>query len=404
MPGGAGRWASAADWASERLDLRRWLVLAGSRVRQGWRRVRGSVVPVVQAALGGALAWQIAFSLLDHPAPVFAPVATWICLGFTKDRVPRKVAELGAGAVLGVLIGEVFALVLTPGWWQIALVLVVAALFARLLDRGDLFTMQSGVNGVVILGMASLGQGAAAAGRWSDAVVGALVAFVVAVLLPRRVTERPRRYARATLAELAVAFEMAAHGLRSGDVQVLRDASAQLRGTRQIHLDWARTLATATDVVRLNPALRADRPVVDELARLHRLTERTMDTLDALVRHGIGIVSEVGAVARLGPLVADLGRSAHALAGSVGGWHRPERARELASAVAAELDPEALGTDWRSASLAVTARALAVDLLQSTGLSRADARARLPGAPGNPYLDDAAGPDEGASDTWGTAD
>lgn len=128
-----------------------------------------------------------------------------------------------------------------------------------------------------------------------------------------------------------------------------------------------------------------------------------MDTLDALVRHGIGIVSEVGAVARLGPLVADLGRSAHALAGSVGGWHRPERAREPGVRGGRGTRPRGARDRPRSASLAVTARALAVDLLQSTGLA---ARTPAPGSsarPGNPYLDDAAGPDEGAS-TWGTAD
>ena len=82
------------EWLA-RLDFRRWRVFLTARARQGWRRVRGSFVPVVQSAAGASLAWVIAHDLLGGPSPVFAPIAAWICLGFRQDRVPRKVAELG---------------------------------------------------------------------------------------------------------------------------------------------------------------------------------------------------------------------------------------------------------------------------------------------------------------------
>lgn len=96
MPGGAGRWASAADWASERLDLRRWLVLAGSRVRQGWRACAARWCPWCRRRSAGRWPGRSRSPCWIIRPRVFAPVAT-IRLGFTKDRVPRKVAELGRG-------------------------------------------------------------------------------------------------------------------------------------------------------------------------------------------------------------------------------------------------------------------------------------------------------------------
>lgn len=64
------------------------------------------------------------------PPPFFAPVAAWICLGFTYNRVPRKVLEIGAGAAIGVGLGEVILGTLGAGGWQLAIGLLVGALVA----------------------------------------------------------------------------------------------------------------------------------------------------------------------------------------------------------------------------------------------------------------------------------
>lgn len=369
--------------------------------------MRGSAVPVVQTAAGASLAWIIAHHWLGHEVAIFAPISTFICLGFTRDRVPRKVAELGAGATLGVAVGELFSTVLEVGWWEIFVVLVVATLLGRLIDRGDLFTMQAGVNSLVIVGMswydALTGQVGA---RWVDALVGALVAFVVAVLLPRRVSERPLRYARATLEELAGALEMLAGGMRAGDLEVLRDAQAQLRGVRDVRLDWETTLATASDVVVLNPTLKTERSIVAELERLYALAGRTEATAGMLARQAIGMVSEQGSFPRLGASVAQAARAVRALAGSLGGWHRPILARTIAESAASGTAPDDYAdVGWRPVALLSVVRSLFVDILQLTGLSRADARSRLPDAAGNPYADDdgdGVRDEDRASSWWGS--
>ena len=69
-------------------------VLLDARVRQGRARVRSSWYPILQAAVAVAVAAAIGRYALGHQYPFFAPVAAWVCLGFSADRKIRKVACL----------------------------------------------------------------------------------------------------------------------------------------------------------------------------------------------------------------------------------------------------------------------------------------------------------------------
>lgn len=391
------------EWLA-RLDFRRWRVFLTARARQGWRRMQGSFWPVVQSAIGASLAWVVAHDLMGHPSPVFAPIAAWICLGFGKDRVPRKVAELGAGASVGVLVGELFSRWLDLGWWQIILVLVTAAMFGRFLDRGELFTIQTGVNGIVVVGMSwYAAESGGITGRAVDALVGSGVAFVVAVLLPRRPLERPHRYARAAWTEIATALDMLAGGLRSSDVERLHDLAGQLRGVRQVTADWGTTLATAREVVMFNPTLWRSRTQLAEMNRLFHLAQRTEATLEMLARQSLSMVEEVGHLPAIGDLVADCAAATHRLSGAIKHWNRPDGARAILVDVAGRSAPAEIDSaDWRPTALMSLVRALTVDLLQATGLSRTGARAALADTWGLPYAEgEAVDADDDASALWG---
>jgi uncharacterized membrane protein YgaE (UPF0421/DUF939 family) len=392
--------------AAHRL-VRKLLVAGRAAVRQGWRRTTGSASPILQAAVGASIAWLLTHNLLGHTNPMFAPIATWVCLGIKADRVPRKVAELGAGATLGVLTGELFARYVSIGWWQILLAILVAGMVARFLDHGELFTIQAGVNAVVVLGMAwYVAQSGGATDRWVDALIGALVAFVIAVVLPRRVSVRPRRYAATTLLDFGRTLELVSRGLRGRHVDAFEEATVQRRAGWKAYGAFEEALATARDVVRLNPTLRAEQPVVDELERLHRLLRRAHRSEAMLSRQAQGMLEEVGEIPDLAELVRQVGRATNFLAESVQRWERPEWARELLIEVAARTNPVDIDTDdWRPLALMSLLRALVVDLLQLTGMSRADARALLPDSRGLKYAEPPSAPpefdDDAASPTWG---
>ncbi|HHU40623.1 MAG TPA: hypothetical protein GXZ45_15280 [Propionibacterium sp.] len=389
--------------------VRRSLVFLAARLRQGARRVRGSAVPILQASIAAGAAYLVAEQLFGRSNPMFAPIATWVCLGFKADRVPRKVAELGVGATVGVLLGEAFALWMDVGWWQIAVALFVGAVVGRFLDRGDLTTIQAGVNAVVVIGMSwwqTLIDGVT--GRWIDAVVGAGVAFVVAVLLPRHPTSRPRRYARSTLTEYATLLALVGRGLRTGDVGLLADAQAQRRAVTELSTDWEDTLSTAREVVALNPGMWRHRGEVAELDRIFRLMNRVKRSSYLLSRQGLAMAEEVGPITEVGDMLLDVSTAVHALSGSLGHWNQPHRARELLRDVARRAAPsEVQGTDWRPVALMSLLRAIVVDLLQMTGLSRAQARDALSDTWGRPFEDPdieltPSDSDDDASPLWGS--
>ncbi|HVK44265.1 MAG TPA: FUSC family protein [Micropruina sp.] len=398
--------SSLAD-AWNRVDFRRRMVLAGLGLRQGGRRVRGSFLPILTASVAAWLAYSFSHEVLGHPTPFLAPVAAWICLGFTYNRVPRKVVEIGAGAAIGVGIGELILLGLGAGAWQLALGLMVAGLIARLLDRGDLFTIQSGVNAMVVIGMGTMYSQLTGAGpsRLVDALVGAAIAFLLAVLLPGDVVNRPRRYVSNLHTELATTFGMLGDGLRSGNRERLRDAHAQLRGVQRI-LDDARTVwKSSADIVALNPTMRRHRPEIEELGRQLELSTRAVHTVELLLRQSRGVVDETGPLPVIAKLMDAADHALLALAGSVRHWQPPQLARQRAITLAADCAPErAHVMNWRTSALLSVLRSVAIDLLQLTGLSREQARFYLPGT--GPEVADS-GPrlvgDE-PSEVWGSAE
>ncbi|MFZ1411201.1 MAG: FUSC family protein [Micropruina sp.] len=362
-----------------RPDLRQGVVFVRQWLRQGWRRARGSLGPILLASVAAYLAYTISHDLLGHPAPFFAPVAAWLCLGFTYNRIPRKVAEMGAGASIGVAVGEVVLLSLGSGPGQIALGLVLGGLIGRFIDRGVLSTTQSGVNAMVVIGLGDfvLASGGPFA-RWTDALIGSAVAFLFSVIVPGNLMARPRRYQRWLMTELATALEVIGHAVREGNPERLKDAHSLLRGVEQILDDASAALQTSAEIARVNPAKRKHRLEVAELARLEALSTRLLHTIELMLRQSRGTVDEGGSSPRVANLIEQAASVLRSLAGAVGGWHFPGLARHQATQLAALVGPDHVEDEgWRSIVLVSVLRSVVIDLLQLTGLSRAQARQRL---------------------------
>lgn len=318
---------SEHDAVRDRLDLRRALVFIRLRLRQGGRRVRATTVPILIASGAALAAWMFAHGVLDHPTPVFAAISAWICLGFTFNREPRKVLELGFGATIGVAIGEVALLVGGPNGPTLAVALAVGALTGRLLDRGDFFTMQAGVNAMVVVGMGDLLGAAGGGARLLDAMTGGLIALLVSIILPGNLMARPRHIIAGVLTELGLALSMLASGARSADAEAIRDAHAQHVGVADILEDARVALDSSTTIVRLNPTLRHHRPQATELNRVLALIIRLDQVVSMLIRQSRGVVDEAGARPEAAELMDRAAGVLNALAGSVDTWRNPAAAR-----------------------------------------------------------------------------
>ncbi|SDB92616.1 Uncharacterized membrane protein YgaE, UPF0421/DUF939 family [Raineyella antarctica] len=411
-PGTPGRVGTDTRAGADRPNPRIVLTYLSSTAKAGWQRVRGAVVPNTQAAVFATFSWLICHQLLGAPNPIFAPVATFLCLGFSRNREPRRVLEVGLGATIGVFIGEVLTHAVGFGWWQLLLLLLTTPLLARFLANSDLLTFQTAINAVVVGSMIQLATSsgidprAASFGRWTDALIGSGIALVASIILPSSLTSRPRRYTATALGGIADALDAVGHGLEQGEVNRGKAAYAALAVARTQLTDGEAAQRSASDMVQLKPSRRAERADLAELDRMLRLGDRLHGSVFMLTRQAAGMIGESGAYPEVAELTAEAGRTLRSLARQVGRWEKPEGARAQAMALAARLEPDALGesADWRSNALVSLLRSVIVDLLQITGLSVPQARSALPDTGDLDVRSDDAEtlPSEESSDLWGT--
>ena len=375
---GQGRSVSAdADDESSPLHLAGAAVralLLRTRLRQGLVRARVGLVPIGQAALAAAAAYAFAFSVLRHPQPFFAPIAAWACLGFTAQRNVRQVTELAIAVGLGVGAGDLVVHWIGTGWWQIALVLVVAAVVARIIGPGALLTMQAGTQAIVIVGLPAASGGPL--GRWTDALVGGAFAFLVAVLWPGDSRRRPRALAVQATTELAETLELIARGMRAHDDATLATALVRGRASEPVLAEWRTSARSATELARVS----VGRPWREELGRLESqavLVERAMRTVRVLARRAPSVADH-----DLRP-VADLtdryAAGVRLLTNAVGSGGDLALARRVLGDVAAETDPRRVGAgSWHVQALVLLLRSPLVDTLEAAGATPEEARAALP--------------------------
>jgi len=388
----------------------RWESYITANLRAGWLRVRGALIPNVQSAVFATLAWLLCYYLLRDPAPIFAPIAAYLCLGFSRNREPRKVVEIGIGASTGVLIGDLFAHWLGFGGWQVLVLLLVTPLIGRMIDRSDLVTFQTGINALVVASMVSMptAGGSGVPGpfdRWISALVGAAVALIATAFLPVNVVTRPKRFTAFAISETSAILHRLSKGLLDGDAQAIAQLRGRLAVLREVVNDGRRALTSAQETATINPGARGSRDVLAELDRMLGLVERLHITVSMMQRQARGMVAETGPMPGLaGPVwqVADL---LEQVSQGVSAWKRPTRARDAAAALAASLAPLEIAThqDWRMHTLTSLLRAVVVDLLQLTGLSMAQARAVLADTGAfDPASEHGAATTEQASVLWGT--
>ncbi|WP_240644069.1 FUSC family protein [Antribacter gilvus] len=348
-----------------------------TRARQGWTRVRSGLVPIGQAALAAGAAYAVALHVLGHPMPFFAPVAAWICLGFTAQRDVRRVAELAVGVAVGVGMGDLVVHLIGSGWWQLTVVLFFSALVARFIDRGALLVTQAGAQAIIVVGLPAVSGGAV--GRWTDALVGGAFALLVAVLTPGDTRRRPRALGERALVELAQTLETLARGLRSHDEEDVAAALVRGRASEPVLDEWLEASQGARELARVSVG-RGHRT---ELARLEVqavLADRAMRSIRVLARRAQPVVrAGTHDLRTVAGLVERFAAGVRLLASAVAVNGDTAPARRLLTEVTALADPRGAGDgDWQVQSMVMLLRSPLVDALEAAGASPGEARDALP--------------------------
>ncbi len=349
-------------------------------VRVRVRRLQTRSWHIGQCAVAASVAWLLAQHLLSHPAPLFAPVAAIVCLGTSYGQRLRRVAEVTAGVALGVGIGDLFVRWVGSGWWQIAVVVLLAMSAAVLLDAGALIVTQAGVQAVFVTAL--LPAPHAGLSRWLDALCGGAVALVAATVVPRAPLRRPRQEAAYVVGVLAELLREAAQSARDGDVDRAVATLGRARHEESSLTDLRAAASEGLDIVHTSPfrrhrnvevrrmadlvvpldrALTNARVLVRRSVQLARSGHRLPDAYAELVEQLASAVDEIEAELRIGRMPV---AARHALAGVALASAAVPRSHELSAEV-----------------ILAQVRSIVVDLLQATGVDADEALALVPPMP-----------------------
>ena len=358
-------------------------------MRAGFRRLRVSAIPILQCAFAAALAWWIAFDVVGHPRPFFAPIAAVVSLGISLGSRLRRSVELVVGVSVGIGVGDIFISAVGTGVWQIAVVVLLAMGTAVLLDGGPIIAMQAASSAVLIATLIPPGD-AAGLGRMVDALVGGLVGVATVAILPTHPVRRARRDAAGVLNIAAEVLRMTADGLLEQNPTIIEDALNKARAT-QPQIDSLRVnLKSGREIARISPLHWNSRARLERIGAAADPIDNAVRNIRVLARRALSLVRDdeildprlIDQVERLAQAVEVVRRMMQADPGE-----QPDQAEaaRVLRAVAVRAKPDIVADAGLSAHVVFAQlRSTVVDLLQVTGVSRVSAIALLPPTVENP--------------------
>ncbi|MFD6352543.1 FUSC family protein [Nocardia tengchongensis] len=360
-------------------------------MRKAADRVRSSLLPIVQCAIGAGVAWFIAHNVIGHERPFFAPMAAMISIGVSFGARLRRSIELIVGVAVGIGIGDLFVSRVGTGGWQIMLLVVLAMCAAVFLDGGPVITMQAASSAVLVATLYPPGQGGASL-RMIDALVGGLVGIVVVAAIPLHPVRRAREQAAGILEVMGAALTECADGLLEQDAAKVKQALESVRGTQGAIDSLRNTLEGSQEIIRISPLYWNSR------ARLSRLRDAA-DPLDNAVRNTRVLLRRALTSVRddevLDPgLIAELEKLSQAvdvvrrmmLADPDEKPDPAEATRALRSVGKGATKDLVDGAGLSAHVVFAQLRSIVVDLMQVCGVRRLSAMALLPPTVPHPYV------------------
>lgn len=354
------------------------------------RRLGLSAVPILQCAIAGGLAWFIAFDVLHHARPFFAPIAAVASLGLVLAKRWRRSLELIGGVIIGIIIGDVIIAMIGSGPWQIGIVVALAMGVAVVIDGAPMVVNQAGASAVLVATLLPPGD-AAGYERVADAMIGGVVALLIGALIPFNPAHRARRDAAVVLATLRDLSTDLATGLRTEDEELVSQVLVRARGT-QAQIDAMHSdMRAGREVGRMSPLYWFERKRLETIAATGAPIDVAMRNFRVIARRARGLTQRG---VRVEPAVIDLIAAlpegfeilrAMMMAPPKGSPDGADAARVLRSIVRrarpAIAETRALldegGGDFSEIALLVELRSLLVDMLMASGLKRESAISQL---------------------------
>lgn len=331
----------------------------------------------MQCSASAGVAWFLAKDVLGHQTPFFAPIVAVICLGTSYGQRLRRVIDLTVGVAIGIFLADLLVLLVGSGPGQVGLIVLLSMSVAFLLNGNQLFVTQAAVQGIVIVTLVASPSGALT--RWTDALVGGLVALVAATVVPHAPLRRPREQAGVVIRRMADLLRAAAHTAQEGDAERALEVLAAARSTERLIRELQDAADEGLSVVASSPFRIRHKGHVRRMAELVEPMDRAMRNTRVLVRRvAVGNYHHERLPGAYALLLEDLARAADAMADQLA---RGEMASDVRSALL--LIGEGTARVERSPELSAEVvlaqiRSIVVDLLQITGMDVLEATDALP--------------------------
>jgi uncharacterized membrane protein YgaE (UPF0421/DUF939 family) len=347
------------------------------------KRWRSTALPITQAALAAGLAWLVATQLIGHAHPFFAPIAAVVCLGVSLGQRLRRVGELVVGVSVGVGVGDALIGWIGSGPWQIALVVALAMSGAVLLDGGAVIALQAGSSAVLVATLLPPETGGGL-DRMIDALTGGLVGLAVTALLPANPVTVAQRQSRQLFGELATALRGIATAVSEEDLVKAAGVLSSLRNTQTAVDDFKSALKTGGEIATIAPIRWRSK---DELGRFHTAAlpiDYALRNTRVLARRALAALrAKEDMPDGLPDVLRQYADAVDTLRTELATGKEPTGTRNAVRDAAQHLTARHLGGEGFSTKVVLAQiRSIAVDLLQATGLSRAEAAESLPSLQG----------------------
>lgn len=350
---------------------------------EGARRVRGHVWSIAQVSVAASVSYFMAFYLLGHERPFFAPIAAVVCLGMTLGQRGRRAVELALGVALGLLVADVLVFFLGTGAARIGLVVCLAVVAALFFGGGPLLVNQAAISAILVV-VLQAPDTVFSSTRFLDALMGGGVALAINHLFPANPERVVQRAARDVFDELVVVLEEIAASLRAGDLERARQTLFRVRRMDDTLRGMNEAITAGYETARLSPTRRRALKHIGLYSSAGNRIELATINVRVLARGAFNAVRRGDEVPEALPnAILDLAAAVRSLATYLEESGAPDETRR--NALKAAERATTLLRDRHDLAISVLVgqvRSAAVDILRGAGMDQASALAALEEAAG----------------------
>lgn len=341
-------------------------------------RVRKDFFQSLQIVVSVLVAYIVSEKVLGHHQPIFAATAAIVSLGYVRGSThARRILEVSAGVVLGIIIGDVLMLLLGRGMWQAALVLFISIQVARFLDKGIIFTIQMGLQSTLVVLLPPSPDGIFS--RSLDAIVGGLCAFLLMFIFPKDPRKEPRRNAQILMNAFADVFFSSARAVKEYDHDKAWLALSESRRLQPLYNACEGDVVTSIGMAKLSIIGKSPQAELQQLSDRLSSIDLAIRNTRVLNRRMASTIEHVQlsqtAVDSLSEVFVDIGNAIQKLGDGLSAKEREIRklmvkeAQNELKEIASVLEPHLLKVQtMEGEALVLMTRPLVVDLLEATGL------------------------------------